>query len=975
MRQPMSRGAVLATVFILVSSLASIGVADETGGADEPALRLEAAEYRPANGESPDIPDRLRSSGIPAGRVGNFVVQFDGPITEADRAALEAAGAAVVSYLPDFAYKISMTNSQAAATAELDGVVHVGAYEPAFRLSSSLDAAADGLFQVTVDQGRQAADSLAAVLATGAVVASTRGRVLVVDATLDQLEQIARIDGISWIENRLFPELHNEYGAGAIMGADAANASGYDGSTQVVAVADTGIGDGTASGVHADVPVGRVTAVFDWPSSDAPGCFRAFPDGARDVDSGHGTHTALSVVSDGGPGGIGKGTAPAASLVFQAVEDYIQTGRTCASSPNGYYLTGLPDDLTDLFQQAYDVGARVHSNSWGSSVAGDYTADSATVDLFTWNNPDMLITTSAGNSGIDANANGVVDDDSIGSPATAKNVLTVGASENDRAGDWSCDSGLTYVNPNTGMSCSSQGGVNDLFTYGEAWPGDFPTNPIASDPSAGDVEQMAAFSSRGPTDDGRIKPDVVAPGTWVLSGYSSLYQEGYGDPSNPQNGAFQYDGWGFPVDDEYKYMGGTSMSNPLAAGAAVVVRDYYQKEFGHNASAALAKASLINSAVDLADENNDGVDDNDFPIPNMHEGWGRVDVGAAVDGTAQWVDDGVGLSTGGSALHQFTVDAGSAFKVSLVWSDFPSDEAAAINLVNDLDLVVTAPDGTTYIGNNFSGGWTSAGAVGADRLNNVENVYVPTAGAGTWTVAVSGFNVPFGPQPFALVVDGQFDGAPPIDDPPTVTVSAPTAGATVSGVVTTTADATDDNGVTEVEFSVNGAVIGTDTNGSDGWSATWDTTGTTDGAATVIAVATDTAAQTASDSVNVTVDNDPGGGEPTTMHVADLDGVSNPSGNRWTATVTVSVVDDEGGAVDNAGVTFEYLRGSRLVTTSCTTDATGSCSATTRRMATAVQDLVTMTVIDATHATLSYDPGANTDPDGDSDGTSITIVQ
>jgi len=680
-------------------------------------------------------------------------------------------------------------------------------------------------------------------------------------------------------------------------------------------------------------------------------------------------------VSDGGPGGIGKGTAPAASLVFQAVEDYIQTGRGCASSPSGYYLTGLPDDLTDLFQQAYDVGARVHSNSWGSSVAGDYTADSATVDLFTWSNPDMLITTSAGNAGIDANANGVVDDDSIGSPATAKNVLTVGASENDRSGDWACDSGLSYTNPNTGTSCSSQGGMNDLFTWSEAWPGDFPAEPLASDPSAGDAEQMAAFSSRGPTDDGRIKPDVVAPGTWVLSGYSSLYQEGYGDPANPQNGAFQYDGWGFPVNDDYKYMGGTSMSNPLVAGAAVVVRDYYEKAFGHNASAALVKASLINSAVDLADENNDGADDNDYPIPNMHEGWGRVDVGAAVDGTAQWIDDPTGVSTSGSSVHQFTLAAGSAFKVSLVWSDFPSDEAAAINLVNDLDLVVTAPNGSTFIGNNFSGGWTSPGAAGADRLNNVENVYVASAGAGTWTVTVSGFNVPFGPQPFALVVDGQFDGAPPVDNPPSVTLTAPAAGATVSGLVTVTANASDDIGVAEVEFSVDGAVIGTDTDGSDGWSADWDTTANPDGGATVTAVATDTATQTSSDSVNVTVDNDPGGGDPTTAHVADLDGSSSVSGNRWTATVTVSVVDDQGGAVSDAEVTFEYLRGSRLVTTSCSTDGAGSCSATTRRISAAVQDFVTMTVVAVDHSSLAYNSAANTDPDGDSDGTSITIAQ
>ena len=68
-----------------------------------------------------------------------------------------------------------------------------------------------------------------------------------------------------------------------------------------------------------------------------------------------------------------------------------------------------------------------------------------------------------------------------------------------------------------------------------------------------------------------------------------------------------------------------------------------------------------------------------------------------------------------------------------------------------------APDGTTYKGNAFSGGWSVTGG-SADRLNNVENVYVFAAAAGTWTITVSGYNVPQGPQPFALVVDANVPG-------------------------------------------------------------------------------------------------------------------------------------------------------------------------------------------------------------------------
>ena len=91
----------------------------------------------------------------------------------------------------------------------------------------------------------------------------------------------------------------------------------------------------------------------------------------------------------------------------------------------------------------------------------------------------------------------------------------------------------------------------------------------------------------------------------------------------------------------------------------------------------------------------------------------------------------------------------------MVWSDYPSTDAATVNLVNDLDLEVTAPGGAVYRGNVFSGGWSAAGGT-ADRRNNVENVYVQAPAVGTWTVTVKGYNVPNGPQPFALVVDGSF---------------------------------------------------------------------------------------------------------------------------------------------------------------------------------------------------------------------------
>ncbi len=138
----------------------------------------------------------------------------------------------------------------------------------------------------------------------------------------------------------------------------------------------------------------------------------------------------------------------------------------------------------------------------------------------------------------------------------------------------------------------------------------------------------------------------------------------------------------------------------------------------------------------------------------------------------------VGLGTGGTGTYQASVTGGGPLKISLVWSDFASTAAASVNLVNDLDLEVTAPGGTVYRGNVFSGGWAATGG-SADRRNNVENVYIQSAAAGTWTVTVRGFNVPSGPQPYALVVDGAATLTVP---PPSNTgLASPTTNASETG--------------------------------------------------------------------------------------------------------------------------------------------------------------------------------------------------
>jgi subtilisin family serine protease len=717
-----------------------------------------------------------------AGRAGYYLIQFRGPVEESWKSRVIAQGAELIEYVPDFAFKVRMTPAVARQVAASADIAWVGLFEPDYKLSPALKRSGTQLYKLRIERGADVAQANAALAQSGAVVVAAENDILVVAADAAQLSALAAVPDVAWVENFTFQEKHNENGGG-IIGAAIANSTGYDGSTQINAVADTGIGGGTAATAHRDIPASRIVAIQNFTAPNSGNCYSVLDDGAVDVDSGHGTHVAGSVLSGGDPGGFGKGVAPAARLVFQAIENYVDFKGICAlSNPDGYYLIGIPTDLRTLFQQAYNAGARIHSNSWGSAAAGDYTQDSAYADQAIWTNKDLTITFSAGNEGIDANADGVIDNDSIGSPATAKNVITIGASENDRQGNYQCDTGLAYQSrdayqPNT--TCSGMGGQNILGTYGVRWPADYPAPPISTDSTAGNKDQMAAFSSRGPTDDSRIKPDVVAPGTWILSTYSDNYQEGYDASANPRNGAFQLDGWGMPRNRFYKYFGGTSMSNPIAGGAASVVRDFYQKTAAVNASAALVKATLINSAVDMLDENNDGLDDNDFPIPNNHEGWGRIDLANATDGSAKYVDNTTGTTTGATTTYQATVSAAGPLKISLVWSDFASTAAASVNLVNDLDLEVTAPNGTTvYRGNVFSGGWSATGGA-ADRRNNVENVYVQAASAGSYSITVRGFNVPSGPQPYALVVDGAASLSAPVQ-PSSTGLQNPTAQAAVT---------------------------------------------------------------------------------------------------------------------------------------------------------------------------------------------------
>ena len=207
---------------------------------------------------------------------------------------------------------------------------------------------------------------------------------------------------------------------------------------------------------------------------------------------GHGTHVAGSILGSGSAsGGKLRGCRPGSSTLFP-----IRDGRRREK------WGGLPLELGELFEEAYQAGARIHNNSWGADTKSSYVSNSFEVDDFVARRRDMLIVISAGNEGQAAqrlhSQTGYVDWLTIDSPASSKNALTVGASRSSR-------------------TIRRLAGI----TYGRLGRTIFPTSPLLRKMISGDPEALAAFSSRGPCDDHRIKPDVVAPGTDIASTKSS----------------------------------------------------------------------------------------------------------------------------------------------------------------------------------------------------------------------------------------------------------------------------------------------------------------------------------------------------------------------------------------------------------------------------------------------------------------------
>lgn len=657
------------------------------------------------------FPTELPAPGIASQRsaasaktTGLFVVQFHSPLQPEWRKQLAALGVTLIRYVPEDAFVAKFKNIAPDEIRALDFVQFVGAFRPEQKFDPRVQqrlAAADERVEVAVVLAAETSES-DAQQAKGRFAQLTHetrlasGRILRGAISKSQLDSLAASDAVLWIEPAPRMKLFDEVSSRIIAGDGPGNQTlmqslGYDGSGVTVAVADSGLDSGDTNFIHPDI-AGRVKALFYYGN---PGQLEDAAD-----EHSHGTHVAGIIAGNGSIGETdedgflyGLGVAPGASLIGQRLFDAA-----------GNYAP--PPSFETLTRDAKRAGADIGSNSWGDDTQGHYDVSAMEfdalvrdADLLALGDQPYILEFSAGNAGPNYQT--------IGSPAVAKNVIATGASQNDR-----------FNLP-----------IDEFAIYADG------------------RDAMADFSSRGPCADGRIKPDLVAPGSWIAS-LRSIYA----------NDAFAW----WPISGNYLYQGGTSQAGPQVSGAAAIFVQYWRATRGGvTPSPALVKAALINSATDM----DDGLTTD--AVPNNDEGWGRVNLPALIASTRnyEFTDQTVLLTNGGVFEKRILIgSADEPLKITLTYTDVPGLPAAAIALVNDLDLEVIAPTGELFRGNRFSDGESIPNAPLPDTINNVEAVHLNAPVPGEYVIRVRGTRVvedarrdsPAIDQDFALVVSGTF---------------------------------------------------------------------------------------------------------------------------------------------------------------------------------------------------------------------------
>ncbi|HXF38927.1 MAG TPA: S8 family serine peptidase [Blastocatellia bacterium] len=675
------------------------------------------------------------------------LIQFVGPVKNAWINELVASGLELIAYVPNNAYLVRgdsrsrdrlMARNQT-ATARSEGFVQwEGPFLDSYKVHPALvrsmtERSGEITVAVQLALGKrvtnarentevQAVKHLASAVMVDAygVLGFTNLRIRIDSSRVADLAALPSVVNIEpWNAPQLFDERASQIIAGELTSDGTAPrgpgylawlaAHGFSSAFNFgIDVADSGLDRGviTADKLHPDFldsnKQSRVVYARDYTSELDPSDVGGH--GTINLSIAGGSNLSLTARDTGGFG-YGIGVAPFARLgsskIFQA---------------NGRF--DLIDPFTKLISDAYRDGARVVSNSWGD-ISNSYSLDSQEYDLRVRDaspgeagNQEIPICFAAGNAG----PNGAV-----GSPSTAKNVISVAAGENARK--------------------DGTDGCN------------------VRDSEADNALDMATFSSGGPLVDGRIKPDITAPGTHIEGAAS---QNADFDGSGVCGQAF--DKPYFPTGQTlYTWSSGTSHSTPQVAGAAALVRQYLLNR-GETPNAAFIKALMLNTTTYMTGQQASG------NLPHPRQGWGLLNLNRAFDNTPRiFVNQSTTFTDSGQSfvITGEVKDTSQPFRVTLAWSDAPGFSGAA-PWVNDLDLEV-AINGQLFRGNNFLGQVSQPGGE-PDIRNNVEGVWLPAGTAGTFVIRVRATNIAgdgvpgntdLTDQDFALVVyNGEKKDAP-----------------------------------------------------------------------------------------------------------------------------------------------------------------------------------------------------------------------
>ena len=643
---------------------------------------------------------------------------------------LKKIGVEIIQYIPNNALLVGMSESIAREARKLPDVRWTGEYHPAFRLEPELSEllSAPGksrpdVFHLAVQCFHSnELDSVIQMLMNAYTghpafrLISENGRSLEFqipsELAADAVYELVNTNGVRYVERRPDDVWLNDNSIWACQSGDFISKAtpvfdqGILGRGQVVAVADSGLNKGHCAFTdltgqeipsQALIPPELITVDFNRRKVIGYNVMEYLGAVDGDTTDGHGTHVSGSVAGDDFHT-LSEGSDPGHDL-GDGMAPQAKLMMIDGGKP-GSRSVFFPYPYDSLWQQEYGSGANISNNSWGSE-GNAYNTGAAATDEFVFENNDFLIVVSAGNAGPASS--------SLGLLAQAKNLIAVAASYN----------GLT--------------GANSIATY----------------------------SSKGPAYDGRIKPDLSAPGDSINSARSELI----GDKCSTLR------------------MGGTSMSSPTVAGLAALVRQYYTEGWypsgaanaadSFTPSAALLKATLINSCANMTGGNT-GV--SPTPVedaPAFGQGWGRVTLDEALYFSSKsdqrdllvWdLDNDYGVETNSVNSYPLTVSGGEPLKATLVWTDPPAAAGAATALVHDLDLELVGPGGTLYRGNQWNGAFrdgikeSKANPTLTDNLNNVEGVLLQNPQAGEYMLRVRGANIPgqgdLFRQGYALVVTG-----------------------------------------------------------------------------------------------------------------------------------------------------------------------------------------------------------------------------